>query len=148
MTIEETLKVRLHNYYLELLTNAHEDQDPDTSQYADIFSIYCKCILDACSDLCGASEEMIVYAGELKEALAREVAFLEKQHELKTARQSLENITWYRGLHELLPVLSNDDLLYVYKHSSRAASTYIDDIEDFYAIIEEMQIKYNQRVNT
>lgn len=148
MTIEETLKVRLHNYYLELLTNAQEDEDPRTSQYADIFSIYCKCILDACNDSCGASEEMKVYAAELKEVLTREVAFLERQHELKYARQSLEKITWYRGLHELLPVLSNDDLLYVYKHSRRAASTFIDDIEDFYDIIEKMQIKYNLRVNT
>jgi hypothetical protein len=147
MTIEETLKSRLHNYYLELQTIAREDKDPDIKHYADIFSIYCKCILDACSDLCGASEEMIVYAGELKEALAREVAFLERQHDLKVARQGLEKITWYRELSELLPVLSNDDLIYVYKHSGRAASTYIDDIEYFHGIIEKMQIKYNLRVN-
>jgi hypothetical protein len=148
MTIEETLKVRLHNYYLEVLTNAREDKHPDTKQYADIFSIYCKCILDACSDLCGASEEMRVYAAELKEALTREVAFLERQHDLKVARQGLESLKQYRGLSELLTVLNNDDLLYVYKHSRRAASTFIDDIEDFYDIIEKMQIKYNLRVNT
>lgn len=148
MTIEETLKVRLHNYYLEVLTNAREDKDPDIKHYADIFSIYCKCILDACSDLCGASEEMRVYAAELKEALTREVAFLERQHDLKVARQGLESLKQYRGLSELLTVLNNDDLLYVYKHSRRAASTFIDDIEDFYDIIEKMQIKYNLRVNT
>lgn len=147
MTIEETLKVRLHNYYLEVLTNAREDKHPDTKQYADIFSIYCKCILDACSDLCGASEEMIVYAAELKEALAREVAFLKRQHDLRVARQALEKITWYRGLSELLPVLSGDDLIYVYQNSSRAASTYIDDVEYFHGIIEKMQIKYNLRVS-
>lgn len=141
--IEKILKTRLHNYYLELLNDAQENQDPDAGQYVDTFGVYCKCISEICCDLCGAIE-MNLYAAELKEALKREVEFLEKQHELKTARQSLEKITWYRGLGELLPVLSNDDLLYVYKHSHRAASTYIDDIEDFYAVIEEMQIKYNQ----
>ena len=144
MTIEETLKIRLHNYYLELLTNAHEDQDPDANQYADIFSVYCKCISEICCDLCGVSEEMKVYAAELKDALIREVKFLERQHELKFARQSLEKLTQYRGLSELLTVLNQDDILYVYKHSHRAASTFIDDIEDFYAVIEKMQIKYKQ----
>ena len=148
MTIEETLKVRLHNYYLELLTSVKDDEHPDTKQYAKIFSIYCKGILDVCSDLCGASEEMKVYTAELKEALTREVAFMEKQHDLRVARQGLERLKQYRGLSELLTVLNNDDLLYVYKHSSRAASTFIDDIEDFYDIIEKMQIKYNLRVNT
>lgn len=147
MTIEKTLKVRLHNYYLEVLTNAREDKHPDTKQYADIFSIYCKCILDACSDLCGVSEEMKVYAAELKDALTREVAFLERQHDLSVARQGLEKITWYRELSELLAVLSDDDIIYVYNHSGRAASTYIDDIEYFHGIIEEMQIKYNLRVS-
>ena len=141
MTIEETLKVRLHNYYLR------EDKHPDTKQYAKIFSIYCKGILDVCSDLCGVSEEMKVYTAELKEALTREVAFMEKQHDLRVARQGLEKITWYRGLSELLPVLSNDDLIYVYQHSSRAHSTYIDDVEYFHGIIEKMQIKYNLRVS-
>ena len=147
MTIEETLKVRLHNYYLEVLTNAREDKHPDTKQYADIFSIYCKCILDACSDLCGASEEMKVYAAELKDALTREVAFLKRQQDLRVARQGLEKITWYRGLSELPAVLSDDDIIYVYNQSGRAASTYIDDIEFFYDIIEKMQIKYNLRVS-
>lgn len=147
MTIEKTLKVRLHNYYLEVLTNAREDKHPDTKQYADIFSIYCKCILDACSDLCGVSEEMKVYAAELKDALTREVAFLERQHDLSVARQGLEKITWYRELSELLAVLSDDDIIYVYNHSGRAASTYIDDIKYFHGIIEEMQIKYNLRVS-
>lgn len=90
---------------------------------------------------------MKVYAAELKDALTREVVFLKRQHDLRVARQALEKITWYRGLSELLPVLSGDDLIYVYQHSSRAASTYIDDVEYFHGIIEKMQIKYNLRVS-
>lgn len=146
MTIEETFKHQLHTYYIEMLMDLKaEKRRPESYRYKDRFDIYIKCLSDAYTSLFGenSANEITDYGTELKTALIYETDFMIKQYDLKCARESLENITWYKGLQELLPVLSNDDLLSLYHKSDRAHSTYIDDVEYFHGAIEEMQKKYN-----
>lgn len=147
MKILEAMKHRLFNFYFELLNEAKEDQRPDIRKYTENFNLYSKCVAELYSDLCGDNEEIKAYGSELGEVLKRDVLSMKKQLDVKTALSKLESITWYRGLAELLPVLSEDDLIYLYSKSGHAASTYIDDIEYFYDEINKLKIKYNQRVS-
>lgn len=146
MKILEAMKHRLFNFYFELLGEAKEDMFIDVRKYTENFNLYSKCISELYSDLCGDNEEIKAYGSELGEAFKRDVLSMKKQLDVKTALSKLESITWYRGLAELLPVLSEDDLIYLYNESRRAASTYIDDIEYFYEVLNKLKIKYNQRV--
>lgn len=146
MKILEAMKHRLFNFYFELLGEAKEDKFIDVRKYTENFNLYSKCISELYSDLCGDNEELKAYGSELGECLKRDVFSMKKQLDVKTALSQLEKITWYRGLAELLPVLSEDDLIYLYNESGRAASTYIDDIEYFYEVLNKLKIKYNQRV--
>ena len=147
MKILEAMKHRLFNFYFELLGEAKEDTFIDVRKYTENFNLYSKCISELYSDLCGDNEEIKAYGSELGESLKRDVLSMKKQLDVKTALSKLESITWYRGLAELLPVLSEDDLIYLYSKSGHAASTYIDDIEYFYDEINKLKIKYNQRVS-
>ena len=147
MKILEAMKHRLFNFYFELLGEAKEDKFIDVRKYTENFNLYSKCISELYSDLCGDNEELKAYGSELGECLKRDVLSMKKQLDVKTALSKLESITWYRGLAELLPVLSEDDLIYLYNESGRAGSTYIDDIEYFYDVINKLKIKYNQRVS-
>lgn len=147
MKILEAMKHRLFNFYFELLREAKEDKFIDVRKYTENFNLYSKCISELYSDLCGDNEEIKAYGSELEESLKRDVLSMKKQLDVKTALSKLESITWYRGLAELLPVLSEDDLIYLYSESGRAASNYIDDIEYFYDVINKLKIKYNQRVS-
>lgn len=147
MKILEAMKHRLFNFYFELLGEAKEDKFIDVRKYTENFNLYSKCISELYSDLCGDNEEIKAYGSELGESLKRDVLSMKKQLDVKTALSKLESITWYRGLAELLPVLSVDDLIYLYAESGRAASNYIDDIEYFYDVINKLKIKYNQRVS-
>lgn len=147
MKIFEAMKHRLFNFYFELLGEAKEDKFIDVRKYIENFNLYSKCISELYSDLCGDNEEIKAYGSELGEVLKRDVLSMKKQLDVKTALSKLESITWYRGLAELLPVLSEDDLIYLYGESGRAASNYIDDIEYFYDVINKLKIKYNQRVS-
>lgn len=147
MKILEAMKHRLFNFYFELLNEAKEDKFIDVRKYTENFNLYSKCISELYSDLCGDNEEIKAYGSELGESLKRDVFSMKKQLDVKTALSELEKITWYRGLAELLPVLSEDDLIYLYNESGRAASTYIDDIEYFYEVLNKLKIKYNQRVS-
>ena len=146
MKILEAMKHRLFNFYFELLNEAKEDKFIDVRKYTENFNLYSKCISELYSDLCGDNEEIKAYGSELGEYLKRDVLSMKKQLDVKAALSKLESITWYRGLAELLPVLSEDDLIYLYNESGRAASTYIDDIEYFYEVLNKLKIKYNQRV--
>ena len=146
MKILEAMKHRLFNFYFELLGEAKGDMFIDVRKYTENFNLYSKCISELYSDLCGDNEEIKAYGSELGEALKRDVLSMKKQLDVKTALSKLEKITWYRGLAELLPVLSEDDLIYLYNESGHAASTYIDDIEYFYEVLNKLKIKYNQRV--
>lgn len=147
MKILEAMKHRLFNFYFELRGEAKEDKFIDVRKYTENFNLYIKCISELYSDLCGDNEEIKAYGSELGEALKRDVLSMKKQLDVKTALSKLESITWYRGLAELLPVLSEDDLIYLYSESGPAASNYIDDIEYFYDVINKLKIKYNQRVS-
>ena len=113
MKILEAMKHRLFNFYFELLGEAKEDKFIDVRKYTENFNLYSKCISELYSDLCGDNEEIKAYGSELGEVLKRDVLSMKKQLDVKTALSELEKITWYRGLDELLPVLSEDYLIYL-----------------------------------
>lgn len=138
MTIEETMRKLIRDKYVSLAESIREKATkkriyPDS--IADYYEDYYQALEDALRALVGsgAVKGFREYYNDLEAALIHEATALQREYDLRSAREHLSSSFHAPYLKELLKVVSDDDLLRIEKESAYPLPdmwTFFDDFLD------------------